>query len=454
MQNNLFFSGSDKYEPVATLGTGSFCTVYLVRHRILECLRAIKVIPKNRTLTDSVLSEAILLKTLHHPGIPTIYEIEEDSWNYYLIEEYMEGETLEEFLSNQSHISHNTFYDLSTQICEIFYYLHNLRPDPILYMDLKPEHIIICQGKLKLIDFNVSVSLSKVGKLCHLYGNEAYSAPEIATGASPSPKWDIYAIGRILLYMESFLLSPLSLKTQKILQKAAAQDPAYRYETVDELLRALAKEQHNHHQELSCNTIAVVGSNCGCGTTHIAISLVSALNYSGYPCCYYETDQKNHLQPLTEHLTNMKETNGCLYYKHFRGYPGYGPGITLSDDTSIIRVTDYGCYDKDIHKEIYEADLVLFICSNGVLKRQNAFDQGHLLFSSCNNFKIICNLGQEPDLRIYAQKFKRPILAFPFDSDPFRITKEKNRLFFQLLQYKRRNPLFYHLGKLLSRKKS
>lgn len=454
MQNNLFFSGSDKYESVAALGTGSFGTVYLVRHRILECLRAIKVIPKNQALTDSVLSEARLLKTLHHTGIPTIYEIEEDSLNYYLIEEYVEGETLEEFLSNQSHISHNTFYELTKQLCEIFYYLHNLRPEPILYMDLKPEHIIICQGKLKLIDFNVSVSLSKVGTLCHLYGNMAYSAPEIATGATPSPKWDIYAIGRILLYMESFLLRPLSLKTLKILKKAAAQDPAYRYETVDELLRALAKEQNNHHQELSCNTIAVVGSNFGCGSTHIAISLASFLNYSGYPCCYYETEQKNHLQPLTEHLKNMKETKGCLHYKYFKGYPGYGPGVLLPEDTSVIRVYDYGCCDRTNYKEIYEADLVLFICSSGVLKRQNAFDEGALLLSSCGNLKIICNMGQEQELRIYAQKFRLPVYAFPFDSDPFRITKEKNQLFFQLLQHKRRNRLFSHLRKLLSRRKS
>ena len=320
-------------------------------------------------------------------------------------------------------------------------------------MDLKPEHIIVCQGKLKLIDFNVSVSLSKVGNLCHLYGNVAYSAPEIATGAPPSPKWDIYAIGRILLYMESFILSPLPLKTQKILKKSAAQDPAYRYETVDELLRALAKEQNHHHQELSCTTIAVVGSNFGCGTTHIAISLVSALNFSGYPCCYYETGQKNHLHLLANQLTDMKERDGCLYYKHFRGYPGYGPGIILPDDTSEIHVFDYGSCNIHKHKEIYEADLVLFICSNGVLKRQNAFDQGQHLLSSCENLKIICNMGQENDLRIYAQKFKRPVLAFPFDADPFRITKEKNRLFFHLLQCKRRNRLFFHLKELLSRKR-
>ena len=453
MQNNLFFPGSDKYELVATLGTGSFGTVYLVRHLILECLRAIKVIPKNQSFADSVLSEARLLKSLHHSGIPTIYEIEEDDFNFYLIEEYMEGETLEEFLLHQSHISHNTFYNFSAQLCEIFYYLHNLRPEPILYMDLKPEHIILCQGKLKLIDFNVSFSLSKVGSLCHLYGNRAYSAPEITTGAPPSPKWDIYALGKVMLYMESFLLDPLPRKTQQILKKAAAQDPAYRYETVDELLRALANQQNNH-QELSCKTIAVVGSNFGCGTTHISIALVSTLNFLGYPSCYYETGQKKHLHFLSDHLKGIKEKDGCLYYKHFLGFPKYGPGVKLPSDTSLIRVTDYGCCHDNKHQEIYEADLVLFVCSNGVLKRQRVLDQGQLLLSACDNLKIICNGGQENDLRIYAQKFKCPVYAFPFDIDPFQITKEKNRLFSHLLQLQRRNRLFFHIKKLLFPRKS
>jgi serine/threonine-protein kinase len=150
----------------------------------------------------------------------------------------------------------------------------------------------------------------------------------------------------------------------------------------------------------------------------------------------------------------MKERDGCLCYKYFYGYPRYGPGIILPEDASLIRVMDYGSCDIEKHKEIYEADLILFICSSGIFKRQVAFEEGQRLLSACDNVAIICNKGQENDLRIYAQKFKRPILAFPLDSDPFRITKEKNRLFFQLLQYKRRNPLFYHLGKLLSRKKS
>ena len=449
MNNNLIFSQSDKYELVATLGTGSFGTVYLVRHRMLECLRAIKVIPKTSVSTDSVLSEARLLKSLHHSGIPMIYEIEEDHDSYYLIEEYMEGETLEEFLLNQKHISHNTFYNFCLQICDIFCYLHNFRPEPILYLDIKPEHIIVCQMELKLIDFNVSVSLSKAGNLCHLYGNEGYSAPEIKTGASPNPRWDIYGIGKIFTYMQKFLDAPLPHNTHKILKKATAPDPACRYETVDELSAAIAEEQSFYHQELTCRTIAVVGSNYGCGTTHIAISLVSALNYMGYPACYYEAGQKNNLHTLKESLPGIKEKSGCFYYKYFHGYTKFGHGILQPENSREIRVYDYGSCHPKKQQEIYEADLLLFVCDSGIWNRKNVVERGRTLFSSLDNLNIICNMGKLEDLRFYAHKFRRPACSYPYDSTPFQVSKEKCRLFAHILQLKRRNRLCFYFKRLL-----
>ncbi len=449
MNNNLIFSSSDKYELVATLGTGSFGTVYLVRHRILECLRAIKVTPKTSGLADSILSEARLLKSLNHPGIPTIYEIEEDNDYYYLIEEYIEGETLEEFLLNQKHISHNTFYNFCTQICGIFCYLHNFRPEPILYMDLKPEHIIVCQTELKLIDFNVSVTLSETGNTCCLFGNKVYSAPEIEKGSIPNPRWDIFGIGKIMQFMSRFLDAPLSHTTQKILYKATSIDPAYRYETVDELLLAIAQEQSYYHQKPSCKTIAVIGSNSGCGCTHLAILLVSVLNYIGYPACYYERGQNHNLQSIKEHLINMKEINGCLHYKHFKGYPNYGPGILLPTDTSDIRVIDYGNYHIKKTQEPIEADFLLFVCAGGIWKWQNVLDKGETFLNTYGNLKIICNMGTQKSSASFAKAFQKPIHAYPYDPKPFHVTKDKCRFVSQLLQLKRRNRLFFHLRKLI-----
>lgn len=109
-----------KYEIISILGSGSFGTVYLSKHHILECYRAIKTIPKTTSMTDTLLHEALLLKSLHHPGIPCLYDIEEDENAYYLIEEYAQGESLEQFLLHQATISQNTFLDFSLQLCNIF----------------------------------------------------------------------------------------------------------------------------------------------------------------------------------------------------------------------------------------------------------------------------------------------------------------------------------------------
>lgn len=453
MIKNFYFSLSDRYEIVSTLGTGSFGTVYLARHRILECFRAIKVIPKYQRLKDTTLSEARLLKSLRHEGIPILYEIEEDDRYYYLIEEYMDGEALEEFLLTQKHISQYTFYNFCIQICQIFRYLHSFCPEPILYMDLKPEHIIVCQMQLKLIDFNVSLSLSNSGNICNLYGNETYSAPEIKSGAPPSPQWDIYSIGKLFLYLAKFVDIPLSQKTHKLIKRTIAKNPADRYETVDQLLFDLIHLQNQLHQEHSCKKIVAVGSHSGCGTTHICLSLVSCLNYMGYSACYFEKNNNNNLHTLKEFETHAKEINGCIYYNYFHGYPNYGPGIFLSYDTSEIQILDYG--DRTVPAdELQDADIILFVCSHAAWKRQSAIDKGETFISLAKgNLRIICNMGKNSSRNALSSYFKTSIYIYPYDNTPFKITSEKCQWILRLLNLKRRDSLFFHLKRLFIKRK-
>ena len=155
-----------------------------------------KLIPKTSINSrDTLIHEALLLKSLKHPAIPQVYDIEEDTQYYYLVEEFVEGESLEAFLSHQPKISLEFFLKISLQLCDIFSYLHTLTPIPVLYLDLKPEHIIVCGTQIKLIDFNVATFLSKSGNILHLFGNSDYSAPELLSGAAPSPISDIYSLG-------------------------------------------------------------------------------------------------------------------------------------------------------------------------------------------------------------------------------------------------------------------
>lgn len=446
-QTNTLFG---KYEIISTLGTGSFGTVYLSKHNILECYRAIKTIPKTTSMTDSLLHEAQLLKSLQHPGIPCLYDIEENENAYYLIEEFVEGESLEQFLLHQTTISLNTFLDLGLQLCHIFQYLHHLKPSPILYLDLKPEHIIVCGMQIKLIDFNVATVLSNSGNLFHLFGNREFSAPELSLGKLNFQS-DIYSIGKVLQYLSNHVDANIPPNIRKILKKATAEQPERRFETVDDLLAALKQEKNLLKQSHSRKKIAIVGSHNGCGATHIGFSLVSTLNYMGYKSIYYEQQTTNSLRQLYPFLTPMKEINGMICYHFFRGFPFYGPGVSMPVDSAAeFEIYDYGASfpPDDIH-----FDTILLICSNGIWHWHEAFQKGELLQKLSSRLKIICNMGQRSTMVCFSKQFGQEVFQYPYEPSSFFISSKKVSFFSKLLQIKRRGILFFHLRNKFIQKK-
>ncbi len=449
MQNEIPTTLFGKYEIISLLGTGSFGSVYLSKHHILECYRAIKCIPKHGA-TDSLLQEARLLKSLHHPGIPTIYDVEEDDTYYYLIEEYAEGESLEEFLLQQSYISQSTFIDLSLQLCDIFCYLHTLKPSPILYLDLKPEHIIVCGMQIKLIDFGVATYLSNLGNIYNLFGNRDFSAPELFSGKMPDILSDIYSIGKIMQYLSNYLDVSLSPRFQKIILKSIDTNPACRFETVDKLTSAIEKEKLNKNQSRSRKNIAVIGGHRGCGSTHLSISLTSTLNYMGYHTIYYEMNQGSSLQQASSVCSPMKERDGMLLYRFFKGYPHYGAGILLPEGDFDICIYDYG--DSILPNDL-DADDILYVCSNSIWHRYSDLKKAATLLLDFDNLKIICNMGQRKTLHDLSRNFTKCIYKYPYDADPFLIDKKKCCFFSKLLSIKRRPSLFFHLKNIILHQK-
>ena len=127
---------------IKDLGTGSSGSVTLVRHISMDQERALKKVPKASAFAESALSEARLLKSLEHPSIPRIFDFEEDDAFYYIVEEYIDGETLDSFLLHQQLNSPCLFFNICEQLCNVFIYLHTQISTPIIYRDLKPEHII------------------------------------------------------------------------------------------------------------------------------------------------------------------------------------------------------------------------------------------------------------------------------------------------------------------------
>ena len=400
------------------MGSGSFCTVLLARHQDLEVYRAIKILPKSDAPSISALSEVHMLTALHHPGIPDVYDFYEDDQAYYLIEEYIPGESLAELLDQQQVISQAQFYRYALELCEIFQYLHSCKPVPILYLDLKPEHIKVCGSQLKLIDFGVSIFCNPQGISSNIYGNREYSAPELLEGGLPTFSSDIYSIGRILEYLSNHTDPPLPRNLLPIIQKSCNADPNFRFETAKDLGDAIRQFQIG--QTHLSTSVAAVGCHSGCGTTTVSIALTSAWNRQGRDAFYIESNLSGALRNAISYLPITDETRGCYHYHTFRGYPEYGPGIRLDSIESGITIHDFGtCPSFSLLREF---DLVLLICDATPWHQEGLDALLSRLSALPGNLLVVGNRCSFSEAAALARRLHRPVyrvesLANPFQPD-------------------------------------
>lgn len=143
----------------------------------------------------STLAELNCLQELQHPGIPQVLEHRREEASYQLVLSYIEGKSLKTILQENKGLEPGEAVSLLRQLGEILHYLHSQKP-PILYRDLKPEHIRIDQnGQLYLLDFDGAMPMGKVGEQI---GNPRFSAPEqFVSQAKVDERSDIYAFGKI-----------------------------------------------------------------------------------------------------------------------------------------------------------------------------------------------------------------------------------------------------------------
>ena len=448
--NNQNFILSDRYELIRPLGEGEAGSVFLVRLKSLGQYRAVKRFPKTSTAQPLfALSEAQILKSVQHPGIPTIYDLEEDTSFYYLVEEYIQGDSLEEYLLHQQSISQNQFLNFCEQICDIFSYLHTLRPSPILYQDLKPEHIIVCGMQLKLIDFSVASFASSSGNDFKHFGNADFSAPELHSAGPVTLSSDLYSIGKIMEYMMTFLDASAARKFFPIIKKSISADPALRYETPQALYSALKKRIETTGRTHLRQTIAVIGSHSGCGVTHIAISLVTALNYLGIQTVYQEKNYNNDLRKAILEMDHVWEKNGCYYHHDFTGFPKYDTGIVISGPDAQIIVDDYG---HDVSSlSLATADHIIYVCGGALWHRNNAKSKDFLFQNFGNRIHVVANLCDRNSAIHFARTFSQPVYPYPYDTDIFRANAKKLDFVHWLEPKKGRDYLFLRFKNRLFR---
>ena len=431
-----------KYTVTGLLGAGANGQVYLARHRILEQDRAIKRIPKSVSGSSSFLSEAELLKSLKHPGIPLIYDIEEDDAYYYIIEEYVRGESLEAYVLHQTTISLNFILQIGRQLCDIIGYLHAL-PTPVIYQDLKPEHIIVYGDRIKIVDFGIASYIFNGENPYQPYGTARYAAPEKRLGLPCDERTDIYGIGAVLRFLENFMLpEERSAQLSGIIDRALAEKKELRFDTAAEMKKQLEEEILIGTNEISegkkhlVKNLAVVGMRAGIGATHVAVSYNVYLNAAGTPCLYVGQDRNNDLTHMAQcgRAWHGKDTDN-VSCGDFLGTASRGKGRRWIEQEGGCVIRDFGTYESsDIELEMCDG---IFLVLGG---RPWEMEQAMQLYEKLRLRKHlvpIVNYGNEWAAKQYARHWRRKVYCFPLDGDPTVLSEEK-RQFFDTLQRRER----------------
>ncbi|MBV9712936.1 MAG: serine/threonine protein kinase, partial [Ktedonobacteraceae bacterium] len=148
--------------------------------------------------------EALMLAALQHAHLPRIYDHFFENGHWYLVMDFIAGETLGAYLQRMPgrRIPLGEVLDYGIQLCTVLDYLHTRQP-PIIFRDLKPTNIMrSAEGQLYLIDFGIARHF-KPGqeKDTAAFGSPGYAAPEQYGQTQTTPRTDIYNLGAILHQM-------------------------------------------------------------------------------------------------------------------------------------------------------------------------------------------------------------------------------------------------------------
>jgi serine/threonine-protein kinase len=294
-----------RYEIVAPIGAGGMGSVYigrLVGPAGFERLAAIKVIhphlAKQPTFINMFMDEARLAARIHHPNVVEIFEVGNDRGIYYMVGELISGQDLhavvERSLLRVQKISLCFWAGVIADIAKGLHEAHELRdendePFNLVHRDISTRNILVSyKGYAKLIDFGVA---SARGRLTETddgsrKGKVGYMAPEQLCGHKADRRSDIYALG-VVLYTVVVGRHPFPFENEgeqvakmikgefpfphsiqpeidegleHVILRAMAKSPDERFQTADEMCRALQvyieKERCGDMTKLRATTMA------------------------------------------------------------------------------------------------------------------------------------------------------------------------------------------------------
>src|SRR3954467_15784231 len=256
---------SGRYKILDMIGGGGMANVYLAHDMILDREVAVKMLRLDFANDEEFIRrfhrEAQSATSLTHPNIVSIYDVGEEDSLYYIVMEYVNGQTLKQYINQHSSLRVEKALDIMMQLTSAISHAHQ---NHIIHRDIKPHNILIDRnGSVKITDFGIAMALSatSITQTNSVLGSVHYLSPEQARGGMANRKSDIYSIGIVMFELLTGRLpfsgesavsialkhlqsvtpsvrrwnSAIPQSVENIVLKATAKDQFHRYESVEEM---------------------------------------------------------------------------------------------------------------------------------------------------------------------------------------------------------------------------
>lgn len=251
---------ADRYELKELVGQGGMADVYLAYDDILKREVAVKILRSSLTGDPIYITrfhrEARAAAALCHRNIVEIYDVGEEDDLYYIVMEYVRGQTLKELINKRGALHYVEAVDIMKQVASATALAHSMG---IVHRDLKPQNILVTDsGIVKIADFGIASiqSLSQVTQTDTIMGSLHYLAPEIARGEKATPQSDIYALGVVFYELLRGDVpfngeSPVNIALKHMrdeIPSVRAYNPAIPQSVENIIIKATAKNTNNRYQ--------------------------------------------------------------------------------------------------------------------------------------------------------------------------------------------------------------
>lgn len=245
------------YQVDGELGRGAMGLVLRATQTSLDRKVAVKVLaPKlagNATFVDRFRKEARAAAQLNHPNVVTVYDVGEEGGQHYLSMEYMDGGSVESHLSTKGRFHWREALGVLRDAAAGLVYAESRG---IVHRDIKPDNLMRnADGATKIADLGLAVQVEQAhvdGERGKVFGTPHFLAPELARGATPDARSDIYSLGATAYRMISGRTPHEGSDPRSILRSVLNEEPPRLGalvqglpEAVDELVHAMLAKDPN-----------------------------------------------------------------------------------------------------------------------------------------------------------------------------------------------------------------